>query len=45
MDKYIVKELDKRYEEFIADPDSKRTKAVIDLVLQSISCREHKIET
>ena len=35
MDKYIGKELDKRYEEFKADPDSKRTKVVIDLVLQA----------
>ena len=35
MDKYIGHELDKRYEEFKADPDSKRTKAVIDLVLQA----------
>lgn len=35
MDKYIVKELDKRYEGFKADPDSKRTKAVIDMALQA----------
>lgn len=35
MDKYIGKELDKRYEEFKADPDSKRTEAVIDLILQA----------
>ena len=35
MDNYIGNELDKRYEEFKADPDSKRTKAVIDLVLQA----------
>ena len=35
MDHYIGHELDKRYEEFKADPDSKRTKAVIDSVLQA----------
>lgn len=35
MDKYIGNELDKRYEEFKAGPDSKQTKAVIDLVLQA----------
>lgn len=35
MDKYIGNELDKRYNEYKADPDSKRTKAVIDLVLQA----------
>ena len=35
MDKYIGNELDKRYEEFKADLDSKRTKAVIDLLLQA----------
>lgn len=34
MNRYIGKELDKRYSEYIADPESKRTKAVIDLVLQ-----------
>lgn len=35
MDKYIGDELDKRYNEYKADPESKRTKAVIDLVLQA----------
>ena len=35
MDRYIGKELDKRYSEYKADPESKRTKAVIDLVLQA----------
>ena len=35
MDKYIGIELDKRYNEYKADPESKRTKAVIDLVLQA----------
>lgn len=35
MNKYIGNELDKRYDEYKADPDSKRTKAVIDLVLQA----------
>ena len=35
MNKYIGNELDMRYEEFKADPESKRTKAVIDLVLQA----------
>ncbi len=35
MDEYIGKQLDKRYAEFKADPDSKRTKAVFDLVLQA----------
>lgn len=35
MDKYIGNELDKRYEEYKADPEGKRTKAVIDLVLQA----------
>ena len=35
MENYIEHELDKRYEEFKADLDSKRTKADIDLVLQA----------
>ena len=35
MDAYIGKELDKRYHEYKTDPDSKRNKAVIDLVLQA----------
>lgn len=35
MNDYIGKELDKRYDEYRADPESKRTKAVIDLVLQA----------
>ena len=35
MDTYIGNELDKRYSEFKADRDGKRTKAVIDLVLQA----------
>lgn len=35
MDEYIGNELDKRYNEYKADPDSRRTKAVIDLVLQA----------
>ncbi|MCJ1310707.1 hypothetical protein MMC25_004373 [Agyrium rufum] len=35
MDDYIGKELDKRYAEYKSDPESKRTKAVIDLVLQA----------
>lgn len=35
MDKYIGDELDKRYDEYKSDPEGKRTKAVIDLVLQA----------
>ena len=35
MDDYIGKELDKRYNEYKADSDGRRTKAVIDLVLQA----------
>ena len=35
MDRHIGKELDKRYNEHKADPGNKRSKAVIDLVLQS----------
>ncbi|MCJ1311863.1 hypothetical protein MMC25_005536 [Agyrium rufum] len=35
MDDYIGKELDKRYAEYKSDPESKRTKAIIDLVLQA----------
>ena len=35
MDRYIGNELDQRYEEYKKDPDSKRNKAVIDLVLQA----------
>ena len=35
MDKYIDKELSKRFKEYQADLDSKRTKAIIDLVLQT----------
>jgi cytochrome P450 len=35
MDKYISNELDKRYSEYKADRDGKRTKAVMDLVLQA----------
>ena len=35
MDRYIGNELDKRYTESRADPEGKRTKAVIDLVLQA----------
>jgi len=35
MDRYIGNELDKRYSEYKADRDGKRTKAVIDLVLQA----------
>jgi cytochrome P450 len=34
MDQYIGAELDKRYEEFKADPDSTSSKSVIDLALQ-----------
>lgn len=34
MDRYIGNELDKRYSEYKANRDGKRTKAVIDLVLQ-----------
>jgi cytochrome P450 len=34
MDQYIGAELDKRYEEFKADPDSSSSKSVIDLALQ-----------
>ena len=35
MDDYIGHELDKRYSEYTADPESTRTKAVIDLVIQA----------
>lgn len=35
MDRYIGKELDKRYKEYRADPTNTRSKAVIDLVLQA----------
>lgn len=35
MDMYIGTELDKRYDEYKADPDGRRTKSVIDLVLQA----------
>ncbi len=35
MDRYIAKELDKRYDEYKADPDNVRKKAVMDLVLQA----------
>lgn len=35
MDKYIGNELDKRYDEYKADSDGRRTKSVIDLVLQA----------
>ncbi|KAL8835179.1 MAG: hypothetical protein Q9170_003425 [Blastenia crenularia] len=35
MDKYIGSELDKRYAEYQADPNDKRSKAIIDLVLQN----------
>ena len=35
MDNYIGKELDKRYNEYKADPTSTKTKAVIDLVIQA----------
>jgi cytochrome P450 len=35
MDRYIGKELDKRYNEYKADSENARTKAVIDLVLQA----------
>jgi cytochrome P450 len=35
MNKYIGKELDKRYREFRDDPNESRKKAVIDLVLQT----------
>ncbi|KAI4179353.1 MAG: hypothetical protein L6R41_007894 [Letrouitia leprolyta] len=34
MDRYIGSELDKRYAEYRADPKNKRSKAIIDLVLQ-----------
>ena len=37
MDTYIGLELDKRYRENAADPQGKRTKAIIDLVLESRS--------
>lgn len=35
MNNYIGKELDKRYSEYKADPESTKTKAVIDLVIQT----------
>lgn len=35
MNRYIGNELDKRYDEYKADPENKRTKAIIDLVLQA----------
>ncbi len=35
MDEYIGNELDKRYNEYKTDPEGKRTKSVIDLVLQA----------
>ena len=41
MDVYIGDELDKRYEEYKADRDGVRTKAVIDLVLQASIAENH----
>ena len=35
IDRYIGKELEKRYKEYQTDPENKRIKAVIDLVLQA----------
>lgn len=35
MNRYIEKELNKRYNEYRADSDSSRIKAIIDLVLQA----------
>ncbi len=35
MNRYIGNELDKRYSEYKVDPENKRTKAVIDLILQA----------
>lgn len=42
MNDYIGKELDKRYQEHRADPANKRTKAVIDLVLQAYTSQDMK---
>lgn len=42
MDKYIGDELDSRYNEYRADLDGKRTKAVIDLVLQAYLPKDGK---
>ncbi|KAL8781361.1 MAG: hypothetical protein Q9213_006050 [Squamulea squamosa] len=40
MDHYIGNELDKRYSEHTTDTESKRTKAVVDLVIQAYSSQE-----
>ncbi|KAI4129286.1 MAG: hypothetical protein LQ338_002295 [Usnochroma carphineum] len=40
MNKYIGKELDKRYSENKADPENTRTKAVIDLVIQAYTSQD-----
>lgn len=45
MDRYIGNELDKRYEEYKTDSESKRTKAVIDLVLQAYLPENAKTKT
>ena len=42
MDAYIGNELDKRYDDYKIDPDSTRTKAVIDLVIQAYVSRDVK---
>ena len=42
MDQYIGKELDKRHNEYLADPDSTRKKAVIDLVMQAYMPKDAK---
>ena len=43
MDRFIGKELDKRYDELKADPENLRSKAVIDLVLQAYISKDAKI--
>ena len=42
MDAYIGEELDKRYEDYKTDPDSTKTKAVIDLVIQAYVSHDEK---
>ena len=42
MNHYISAELDKRYNEYRADPANSRTKAVIDLVLQAYTSQNNK---
>ena len=42
MNRYIGAELDKRYNEYKADPTNKRTKAGIDLVLQAYTSQNNK---